>query len=344
MTDKDAQTSRVHYIHRLDYGARERLVGAFVLGAVALLLMLLVYGQEATRLFQDDFELHAYLRNAQGVTRGTQVRVSGVEVGRVESIDITDDNRIHVTMEILERFHNLLRTDSRGELSKLSVIGDATIEIAAGSPEKPLIEDGATIPVEEPLSLDELLAEVQPALDNLNQTVTRINELAQSIDPDHVASIVTDLQATAENLAGATSAIDAGEGTLGRLVHDRALSGDVVDAFASLKRTLDETEARVAQLRPVLDSAEQVGRDAAETSKNLPGTMAEMRRLMENVNGALDSVRYELDQLPELMRETRGVMRRTDETLRAVQYTWPISSSLPEEEREQRVPVRPPDE
>ena len=44
MADKN-QRSHVHYIHQLSYTARERLVGAFVLVAIALVFSMLAFNQ-----------------------------------------------------------------------------------------------------------------------------------------------------------------------------------------------------------------------------------------------------------------------------------------------------------
>jgi len=48
MTDKHT-AMRTHYIHHLSYTARERLTGAFVLVAIALLFSALAFNQQTER-------------------------------------------------------------------------------------------------------------------------------------------------------------------------------------------------------------------------------------------------------------------------------------------------------
>lgn len=91
---------RVHYIHRLSYTARERLVGAFVLIAIALMFIALLFNQQTARLFERKFTLHAYIHNAQGINTDTPVVVSGLNVGTVSATGITPGNRISLTMRI----------------------------------------------------------------------------------------------------------------------------------------------------------------------------------------------------------------------------------------------------
>ncbi|HET7921510.1 MAG TPA: MlaD family protein, partial [Gammaproteobacteria bacterium] len=177
---------RTHYIHRLSYSGRERLVGAFVLAAITLLFLALVFNRQTTRYFEKKFELHAYIHNAQGISTDTPVVVSGLDVGNVSALGITSDNRIAITMKILEKFHKLIRADSKAGLSKLSVLGNTAIEISAGSENQPLIRDGATITLEEPLSVDQILAQVVPVLDNVKATLAQLDEISNRIDPHKV--------------------------------------------------------------------------------------------------------------------------------------------------------------
>src|SRR5260221_2746023 len=102
-------TGRVHYIHGLSYTMQERLVGAFVLSALVIGALLFFYSGQATTLFAKKFAITATLRNAQGLGPDAKVFISGVEVGRVKSIDITEMNDIRLTLVLLERFHGLVR-------------------------------------------------------------------------------------------------------------------------------------------------------------------------------------------------------------------------------------------
>src|SRR5205085_1137089 len=134
MAEPTQESGRAHYIHRISYTTQERLVGAFVLSALVLGALLFFYSGQAATLFAKKFELTANLRNAQGLAVDAKVFISGVEVGRVRSIDITEMNDIGLTLELLERFHPRVRTDSRASISKLAMIGNASIEIRAGNP------------------------------------------------------------------------------------------------------------------------------------------------------------------------------------------------------------------
>ena len=53
---KDTNT-KPHYIHRVSYSFQEKLVGSFVLGAAALVLLLLFSLLRQQNMFEDYFEV-----------------------------------------------------------------------------------------------------------------------------------------------------------------------------------------------------------------------------------------------------------------------------------------------
>ena len=95
-----------HYIHRTSYSFQEKLVGSFVLGAAALILILLFSLLRQQNMFEDDFEVYAVLTSAEGLARQTAIKISGIEVGHVSNFEITPNNDIKVTLRIFERYHS----------------------------------------------------------------------------------------------------------------------------------------------------------------------------------------------------------------------------------------------
>lgn len=329
MSDENRKP-QTHYIHRLSYTARERLVGAFVLAAVALLFLMLVFNQQTARYFQKKFVLHAYIHNAQGISTDTHVVVSGLDVGNVTAVDITPDNRIAITMQILEKFHKLIRTDSKAGLSKLSVLGNTAIEITAGSPDKPPIPDDATVTLEEPLSLDQILAQVAPVLDDVKATLARLDQISAQIDPGHVGQIVQNLAEVSANLKSVSGQMASGHGSIGKLLYDPQTEATLTGAIQSL-------DASLKNLQPLV-------KNAGTASGDLPELVNHGKLLVNQLNTTMGGVNAQMQSLPAMVLQTRQVLDDTDRTLRALQNTWPISSSVNKPPTQQVVPPRPPND
>ena len=317
-----AEKDKVHYIHRLNYTARERLVGAFVLVAVLLLFLAVALNKQTERFFAPKFTLYAYITNAEGVSIDTPVMVYGLDVGKITKLSLSDDNRIAVTMEILERFHRLIRTDSTAEISKLSVIGNAAISIKPGSTSKPEVANDAVVPMEEPMSVDQMMSQVSPVLVDVKSTLAQINALSHSIDPKDLDALVKNLAVVSENLKVITSQFASGPGS-------------TQAAVQSLTATLKEAQARLAEIQPLLKNA-----NAAST--DLPVLVTQSRKLVTQLNTTMGTVNYQLQALPDMVARTREILDETDATLQAVQNTWPISSAVAKKPTATITPVQPP--
>ncbi|MGH7193371.1 MAG: MlaD family protein, partial [Candidatus Saccharimonadales bacterium] len=296
----------------------------------ALLFLALVFNQQTARYFQKKFVLHAYMHNAQGINTDTHVIVSGLDVGNVSAVGITPDNRIAITMKILEKYHNLIRADSKAGLSKLSVLGNTAIEITAGSPNRPPIPNNATIRLEEPLSVDQILAQVAPVLDNVKSTLARLDEISTQIDPKQVGLIVQNLAAVSTNLKSVSGQMASGHGTIGKLLYDPHTEADLAGAIQSLNVSLKNLQ--------------QLVKNASAASNDLPDLVSHGTLLVNQLNTTMGGVNAQMQSLPAMVLQTRQVLDNTDRTLRALQNTWPISSSVAPPPAEKVVAPRPPND
>ncbi len=324
---QSSNNRRIHYIHHLGQKARERLVGSFVLAALLILITLIIANSRTTHLFEKKVYYKAYLRNAQGISTESVVNLSGIEVGRVSAIDIAEDHRILLTLFVYDKFNDLVRADSRASMSKLSVLGKAAIEISAGSPQQPLLAEGAALPIDEPLSIDELIASFTPVVRKLEQIVDNTNAITSAINPADVQVMSRDLAITVKNLRTMTDQMAAGKGTLGRLVQDRAMEQEVASAITSLGAALAKADQRMAELEPLV--------------KNADGLVAESRDLVGQMDTTMGAVNVELQQLPELVNRMQTLLDETNRTLEGMQTIWPLSSSLPEGANQTLIEAQP---
>lgn len=222
-------------------------------------------------------------------------------------------------------------------MSQLSLLGNATIEISAGSPDKPIIPNGATIPLAEPLSLNQIMAQVVPVLQDVKATLAKIGAVSSQIDPKEVGSAVHNLAVASTNLKAISTQLASGRGAAGKLLYDRKTAANVTNAIQALAGTLRETQANLKTIQPLLDNA-------SAASADLPVLIAQSRKLVTQLNTTMGTVNYQLQALPDMVVRTRQILDDTDQTLQAIQNTWPISSSVPKPSKRTLTPVRPPND
>src|SRR5687767_4585088 len=101
-------------------------IGVMVLatGIITVILMLL-FGK-FPRFGQQTYTVHMRFANAQGVTRDTPIRKSGILVGRVTEVALKDSGEVLITAALNSSFK--LR---RNEVPRIdgSLLGDATVQL-----------------------------------------------------------------------------------------------------------------------------------------------------------------------------------------------------------------------
>jgi phospholipid/cholesterol/gamma-HCH transport system substrate-binding protein len=120
--------------------SRDFAVGLFVLiGLAAIAYLSLQVGGISTA---GGLELHATFRQIGGLAERAPVVISGVKVGRVTNIALSDDLRAVVTFDVDSKLK--LPTDTEASIRTSGLLGDQFIELEPGA-EDTLLKPGGEI-------------------------------------------------------------------------------------------------------------------------------------------------------------------------------------------------------
>lgn len=331
MSDREDE---LHAAHRVRYSMRERVAGLLIIGALVLLALSIVFNDRVMFMFAETFSLNAYIENANDVDDGAAVKLDGIEIGRVDTVELTDDAKIRVVLKIRKHFHEQVREDSVLQVNHLAVLGGGGVSISRGNPGLPMLEDGATIKVKETASMGELLSQITPAIDDIIATTDRVHEIVESIEPETTAAIVDDVSAISRSVRELVGKFNQGGG-VGGLLHDDAFAADVAKSVDELAAVLEITKQRLRDLGPVVENTETV-------TAELPALINESRRLVDELTNTVDAIDSGNERVPGILLEARATLNEAKQTLRAIQNIWPISSNMPEDEQTEAVPPQPP--
>jgi phospholipid/cholesterol/gamma-HCH transport system substrate-binding protein len=94
------------------------------------------------------YKLKAEFSTAQAVTpgQGQTVRVSGVRIGDISKVDLSEGRAV-VTMDVDPEYKDLVHTDASALLRPKTGLKDMFIELNPGSKSAPMAKQGYTIPV-----------------------------------------------------------------------------------------------------------------------------------------------------------------------------------------------------
>jgi phospholipid/cholesterol/gamma-HCH transport system substrate-binding protein len=332
--ETDPNKSSEHYIHRLNYNRRERMVGVFVFFAVVLFAVLIVVGGKSQHLFEKRVTFYIDVHSSEGISPGNVVKILGSDVGQVVDLWLVRGRKIRVEIEVYERRHNLVRADAEATVNRLTGIGNALIEIEPGSVDQPVLADGSIIPVHETPSLNELVL-----------GIARIIESADKTFMTKIEAILPDLEQTVGDAQKIIAQIATGHGTVGAAVFDQDVEQDLKRVVKSGAEILQEADGllrvvrqRFIDLEPVIANAALVTDDVHRVTKSLPEMVVELKKTIVLTNAAMTLVNEELRDLPGLTLELRRTLARADRLLQSTQNIWPLSTAVPEHESRKLIP------
>ena len=254
-----------------------KLTAFLVLAAVVTAWVAAITGEyrpgerEAYRAVFDD---------VSGLTVRDDVRIAGVDVGKVKEIDVQDDNTVIVTFDV--RSDQELTTATRATIQYRNLTGDRVVQLTQGRGPAAVLEVGGTIPVDQTasaLDLDTLLNGFRPLFAGLSPS--QINDLSGQLVQvlqgqqsavasllNHVASFMSTIGSREElvgqvirNLNSVLGAVDESSGSLGALI----------DGLDALLVGLDKQDTQL------LDAAVDIDQFARETSALLAGARGDAR-------------------------------------------------------------------
>lgn len=159
----------------------------FATGLIALVVLsVLVYlGFTKSIPFMPHYEVKAAFASANDLRPGSPVRIAGVEVGKVTAIQPLHEGGegALITMRI-KKAGRPVHTDATAKIRpRIFLEGNFFVDLTAGSPSAPELEDGATIPVNQtatPVQLDQVLTSLQS--DTRDDLKTLLREYATALD------------------------------------------------------------------------------------------------------------------------------------------------------------------
>ncbi len=325
---------------------REATVGLFVLlGIGAAAFMIIMLGSEQ-RIFEERIKLRAIFGNVSGMRVGAPVFVAGLSVGTVEKLRFVAPGEgrradgieaggtpggehvaeIEVLMKIEERFRRQIREDSVATVGSVGLLGDKSIEISVGSAAEPIVEPGAVLTSVDPMSLTDVLDEVQPMAKKLEQILGDI-----SILTGQMSSEDSTLMAGLDSLSNILQKIDRGEGTIGALVNSSTTVEELDDLLASARDAVAEIRVATEDLPPTMASVRQVAAEVEELSVSLRQTAERFPAIAADLQQIVENLRLASESLPTLSIQAEQGVRKASDVFDAAGKSILLRGNMPSE-------------
>jgi phospholipid/cholesterol/gamma-HCH transport system substrate-binding protein len=282
---------------------------AFAISCFGLLLFLWLAFGGPTPLKPESYRVTVPFDEATQLAVEADVRISGVSVGRVKSIELSDEGLADAELEIDERYAPI-PDDSRAILRQKTLLGETYVELTPGSgdasavPENPLPE-GGELPraqVSDAVELDEIFRTFDEPTRAAFQTWQQDVSIALRHRGADLSAAIGNLGPFASDLDRLLRILDSERLATRRFVRD---TGEVFEALSE----------RRGQLRGLIENSEAVFSTTAARNEALQDAFVALPTFLDEQRLTLERLeRFAVDTDP-LVQQLRPAARELSPTL-----------------------------
>jgi phospholipid/cholesterol/gamma-HCH transport system substrate-binding protein len=230
----------------------------FAISCFALFLFLWVTFGGPIPLKSEGYRFTVPVDEATQLAVESDVRISGVSVGKVKRIDLGDGGKAEATVELDSKYAPI-PTDTNATLRQKTLLGETYIELSPGSQDGPTLKEGGTLAASQvapSVQLDEIFRAFDPKTREAFQTWMQSSAVATSGRGEDISNAIASLEPFADEANTTLRLLDSQKRAVGQLIRDggesfQALSerqGQLSGLIRNSNRVFQTTARRNAEL------------------------------------------------------------------------------------------------
>jgi ABC-type transporter Mla subunit MlaD len=317
------------------------VITGFALSCFGILLFLWVTFGGPTPFRAKTYEVKVPFKEATQLAEQSDVRISGVNVGKVQKIELAPNGRQALATVAIDAQYAPIPESTRAILRTKTLLGETYIELTPGSREGRELADGGTLPeanIAESVQLDEIFrtfnAETRAAfqrwmqeaavaiqgqgqslsyaLGGLEPTFTEFDKLFRVLDSQRLA-----VGQLFSNGATTFRALRGREGELADLVQSSNAvfqttarrNRDIEALFRAFPTFLDESRATLARLKGFSQNADPLMKQLVPAAEELSPTLISISKLAPESKALFEGLGPVIKRAPSGFAATRKLFR-----------------------------------
>jgi phospholipid/cholesterol/gamma-HCH transport system substrate-binding protein len=227
-------------------GSRNVKVGAFVLGGLLLLgMVIFLLGQERS-LFAPRVAFKTTFADVSGLKAGAPVRLGGIDIGQVAAVHYNasdaNDATIYVDFWVSSASATRVRVDTKAKVATKGLLGDKMLELTLGTSPDVAPPDSTV----EGLAGEDYVGEAREIAKGAKATLASVESVSKQFADERLHR---DLQGTLASLRTILDQVATGDGYPRRFLSDPQEAERISRTIERFERTADEAQATLAEVR-----------------------------------------------------------------------------------------------
>jgi phospholipid/cholesterol/gamma-HCH transport system substrate-binding protein len=276
------------------------LIGMFTVVTIAAILLFALWLGDAESSREYSYYEIGFRNGVSGLSEGSPVQYSGIEVGNVVTLSLDPQDPRHVNALVRVYRDIPLREDTEATLSLANITGAMTIQLYGGTPGSPMLEGDRGNPPyipAEPSQFTTLISSSENLVTKADEFLTNANRFLSEKNADNLTVTLENFRLTTEALVDERDNIN------------RALVG-VYDAAERARDTFDRYHELGDYLGELLeDQGHPALTQTREAAEALNRVSTRVDALLADNEGSVSQGLDSLGELAPVMQELQATLR-----------------------------------
>jgi len=317
------------------------VIAGFALSCFGILLFLWITFGGPTPFKAKPYQVEIPFNEATQLAQQSDVRISGVSVGKVQDIVLDPNGKQALAKVDIEDKYGPLPSDTRAILRTKTLLGETYVELTPGNRDAPALPDGGTLPtaqVAESVQLDEIFRTFNPrtraafqswqqeaagsiageganlsyGFAQLEPAFVQFDRLFRVLDSQRLA-----VKQVFSNGATALSALRGRQGELATLIQNSnevfsttaARAQDIEAAFRAFPTFEDESRLTLERLRSFSEDATPTIQQLIPVAEQLSPTLISLSKFAPQAKGFFEGLKPVVKRAPKAFPALRKLFR-----------------------------------
>ena len=261
------------------------VVGLFIIAGVTLFALGIFMVGNRHEAFSRHLLLYAEFADLDGLTKGSKVRVGGMDAGQVTKINVPNSPKasFRVQMRINEQLHGLVRTDSVVTVDTEGVVGETFLSIHPGSSGAAMAAADSILQSKPAVSMSDLLTH---GLGVMNDADAALKQVSGKMNV--ALNSVNDAVGNANDLL---IGLKQGRGPAGMLLRDEGVADQIRRSMSNVQSTTSNLNQASNHVNALVGDIQQ-----RQFPQKLDDTMTQVRSASTEVSTTIHEVHQTLDR------------------------------------------------
>jgi phospholipid/cholesterol/gamma-HCH transport system substrate-binding protein len=285
----------------------------------ALIGAFLLYVMYARGVFESTQRLVLVAEDSEGVIPGMDMTFSGFPIGRVQRVELADDGKVRVLIDVPTKEAKWLRTSSVFTMER-SMVGETRIKAFTGMLTDPPLKDGEVRTVlrgDTGAEIPRLVASARALLENLD-TMTRSDS--------HINNSLANLEATTGRLNGKYGLLGTALGNDDEARKLLQTLGKIDTMLAHVDAVVQKADKRVFDKNGVMDDAQAAVRQLNVVLKDASNSLKKVDAVLADAQAVGANAKMATKDLGVLRAEVDASLRKVSRMVDELNRKWPFSN------------------